>query len=71
MAQHSSHMKGNRRRDEDGKLRRKRDDTLIKNLEKEFDIQYTGMRADQTLADLRQQTGLDDIKDINRKFGRK
>ena len=70
MAQRASHMKGGRRRDEDGKLRRKRDDTLIRSLEKEFDITYPGMRPGQTLADLRKKTGIEDIKDINRKFGR-
>ena len=71
MAQRASQMKGGRHRDEDGKLRRKRDDTLVSNLEKEFDITYPGMRPTQTLADLRKKTGLEDIKDINRAFGRK
>jgi hypothetical protein len=64
-------MRGNRNRDDDGELRKKRSDTLIRSLEKEFDIKYPGMRPTQTLADLRKKTGLDDLKDINRQFGRK
>lgn len=71
MTKYASHMKGDRSRDDNGELRRKRDDTLIRSLEKEFDIKYTGMRPEQTLADLRKKTGLGDIKDINRKFGRR
>jgi hypothetical protein len=67
----ASRMRGNRSRDDNGELRRKRDDTLIRSLEKEFDMKYPGMRPDQTLADLRKKTGIADIKDINRKFGRK
>jgi hypothetical protein len=59
----ASGMRGDRSRDEDGELRRKRDDTLLRSLEKEYDVDF-GRRGDMQLGTLRKETGLDDVKDI-------
>jgi hypothetical protein len=56
-------MHGNRSRDENGELHRKRDDTLVRTLEKEYGVDL-GRRGDMRLGTLRQETGLDDVKDI-------
>lgn len=56
-------MRGNRTRDEDGQLRRKRGDTLVGTIEQEYDVDL-GVRSDMRLDTLRQRTGLDSIKDI-------
>lgn len=56
-------MRGNRSRDENGELHRKRDDTLVRTLEKEYDVDL-GRRGDMRLGTLRQETGIDDVKDI-------
>lgn len=68
MSKNPSNMKGNRSRDDDGELRRKRDDTLVRSLQKEYGITYQGMRSNQKLAAIRKRVGMDDIKDINKYF---
>jgi hypothetical protein len=56
-------MKGYRPRNEDGELRQKRADTLVRTLEKEYDVDL-GRRGDMQLGTLRKELGVTDIKDI-------
>lgn len=58
-----SGMRGNRSRDDDGELRRKRGDTHIGSIESEYGVDL-GVRSDMHLETYRQETGLDSIKDI-------
>ena len=58
-------MHTDRTRDDDGELRRKRGDTLVGNLEKEYDVDF-GVRSDMRLDTLRDQTGLTSIEDLLR-----
>ena len=58
-----SGMRGDRSRDEDGELRRKRGDTHVGSIEREYDIDL-GVRSDMHLETYRQHSGLDSIKDI-------
>jgi hypothetical protein len=71
MGNNPSNMKGGRTRDEGGELRRKRDDTLVRSLENEYGVNYTGFRPEQKLRSVRKKLGIDDIKDINKKFEKK
>ena len=47
-------------RDDNGQLRQKRADTLVGNIEREYDVDF-GVRSDMELGTLRQQTGLTSI----------
>lgn len=58
-----SGMRGDRSRDNDGELRRKRGDTHIGSIGREYDVDL-GVRSDMHLETYRQQTGLDSVKDI-------
>jgi len=53
-------MNTNRTRDDNGQLRQKRADTLVGNIEREYDVDF-GVRSDMELGTLRQQTGLTSI----------
>jgi hypothetical protein len=58
-------MHTNRTRDANGELRQKRGDTLVGNLEKEYDVDFR-VRSDMRLDTLRGQTGLTSIEDLLR-----
>ena len=58
-----SGMRGNRSRDDDGELRRKRGDTHIGSIEREYDVDL-GVPSDMHLETYREQTGLESVKDI-------
>jgi hypothetical protein len=58
-----SGMRGNRSRDEDGRLRQKRGDTHVGSIEAEYDINL-GVRSDMQLETYRRKTGLNSIEEI-------
>jgi hypothetical protein len=58
-------MHTNRTRDANGELRRKRGDTLVGNVEREYGVDF-GVRSDMRLDTLRTQTGLTSIEDLLR-----
>lgn len=58
-------MHTNRTRDRDGELRQKRGDTLVENIEREYDVDF-GVRGDMRLDTLREQTGLTSIEELLR-----
>jgi hypothetical protein len=58
-----SGMRGDRSRDNDGELRRKRGDTHIGSIEREYDVDL-GVRSDMHLETYRERTGLDSVEDI-------
>jgi hypothetical protein len=53
-------MNTSRTRDDNGQLRQKRADTLVGNLEREYDVDF-GVRGDMHLGTLRDKTGLTSI----------
>jgi hypothetical protein len=53
-------MNTSRTRDDNGQLRQKRADTLVGNLEREYDVDF-GVRSDMQLGTLRERTGLTSI----------
>ena len=59
----SNGMRGDRSRDENGRLRQKRADTHIGTIENEYDIDL-GVRSDMRLDTYRQKTGLNSIEEI-------
>ncbi len=63
-------MHTDRTRDDDGELRRKRGDTLVGNLEREYGVDF-GVRSDMRLDTLREQTGLNSIDELVRQARRK
>jgi len=63
-----SGMNTDRTRDDDGRLRQKRGDTLVGNIEREYDIDF-GVRSDMRLDTPREQTGLSSIEDLLRHAG--
>lgn len=66
MGQHHERAKGmhtDRTRDDNGELRQKRGDTLVGNIEREYDVDFH-VRGDMRLDTLRQQTGLTSIPDL-------
>jgi transcriptional regulator with XRE-family HTH domain len=56
-------MHTNRTRDDDGELRRKRGDTLVGNIEREYDVDF-GVRSDMRLDTLREQRGVDSLSEL-------
>ena len=56
-------MRGSRSRNEDGRLRDKRDDTLIGTIEKQYKIDL-GVRADMKLGTYQEKTGAKSLNDI-------
>jgi hypothetical protein len=56
-------MHTDRTRDDDGRLRQKRGDTHIGNIEREYGVDF-GVRDDMHLQTLRAKTGLTSIEDL-------
>lgn len=56
-------MRGCRSRNKDGRLRDKRDDTLIRNIEKQYKVDL-GVRSDMTLGTYQEKTGTKSLNDI-------
>ncbi len=61
----AKNMHTDRTRDDSGELRQKRGDTLVGNIEREYDVDF-GVRSDMRLDTLREQTGLSSIEDLVR-----
>jgi hypothetical protein len=59
-------MNANRTRDDNGQLRQKRADTLVGNIEREYDVDFE-VRSDMELGMLRERTGLTSIEALIRK----
>ncbi|MEP6911860.1 MAG: hypothetical protein ABI923_03845 [bacterium] len=56
-------MRGNRTRNQDGQLRDKRDDTLIRTMEKKYDIDL-GVRGDMQLGTYLKKKGIKSLNDL-------
>lgn len=56
-------MKGYRSRNKDGQLRDKRDDTLVRTIERQYDVDL-GVRGDMKLGTLLRQTGIKSLNDL-------
>ena len=56
-------MRGCRSRNENGRLRDKRNDTLIRTIEKQYGIDL-GVRSDMKLGTYQEQTGAKSLNDI-------
>lgn len=68
MSKHHPQARGmntSRTRDDDGQLRQKRGDTLVGNIEREYDVDFS-VRSDMRLDTLREQTGLTSIEELLR-----
>lgn len=64
-------MRGQRARNKTGELRDKRDDTLVKTIEKKYDRDF-GVRDDMQLGTLLDKTGKASLNDlINSNVGKK
>jgi hypothetical protein len=61
--QRATDMNTDRTRNDDGRLRQKRGDTHVGNIEREYDVDF-GVRSDMKLQTLRDQTGLTSIDDL-------
>jgi hypothetical protein len=59
----ASGMKGDRSRDADGQLRRKRADTHVGNIEKKYGVDF-GVRSDMHLDTLLEREGADSLDDL-------
>lgn len=59
-------MKGDRCRNSSGPLRQKRADTLVSNIEKQYDVDF-GVRGDMHLGTLLEKKGVDSLNDLLRK----
>jgi hypothetical protein len=67
MAKDAKGMRGYRSRNKDGQLRDKRDDTLIRTIEKQYDIDL-GARGDMHLGTYLKKNGIKSLNDlINKK----
>ena len=62
-------MKGDRSRDEDGRLRKKRCDTHVGSIEKQYDVDF-GRRSDMHLETLLEQEHVDSLDELLRKHDR-
>jgi len=58
-------MMGQRAHDEDGELRRKRDDTKVETIEEAYDVDFN-VRGDMLLDTLRERMGKDSVKKLVR-----
>jgi hypothetical protein len=58
-------MHTDRTRDDNGRLRQKRGDTQVGNIEQEYGVDF-GVRSDMRLDTLREKTGLTAIDDLVR-----
>ncbi len=63
MAKDAPGMKGYRTRNEDGKLRNKRDDTHIGTIEEQYGVEL-GVRSDMHLRNLLKQQGIKSLNDL-------
>jgi hypothetical protein len=71
MSKDAEGMRGQRSRNEDGKLRDKRDDTHIGTIEREYNRDY-GVRSDMELGNFLKQNGIPSLNDlIHSDLGRK
>ena len=59
-------MAGYRSRNQSGPLRQKRSDTLVKNIEKQYDVDFK-VRSDMQLGTLLKKTGEASLNDLLRK----
>lgn len=67
MAKDAKGMRGYRSRNKDGQLRDKRDDTLIRTIEKQYDIDL-GVRGDMHLGTYLKKNNIKSLNDlINKK----
>lgn len=69
MAADAPGMKGNRSRNADGELRKKRSDTHVGSIEEQYDIDL-GHRSDMHLGTLLEQEGVDSLDALLRKKGK-
>ncbi len=65
MTKHYPKGLDDRMRDEDGEIHRKRGDTLIGTIEKEYDVDF-GVRADMRLDTFLEKNGYDSLKEALR-----
>ena len=63
MAKDAPGMKGHRSRNQDGELRKKRDDTHIGTIEKQYDVNLS-VRSDMHLENLLKQQGIKSLNDL-------
>lgn len=63
MAQDASGMKGYRPRNQNGELRDKRDDTLMRTIEKQYDRNFD-VRGDMKLGNFLKREGFDSLNDL-------
>lgn len=66
MSQDAPGMKGNRSRDENGELRKKRSDTHIGTIESQYGVDL-GRRSDMHLGTLLEQEGVSSLDQLLRK----
>lgn len=59
-------MKGYRSRDKNGELREKRDDTLVRTIEKKYDRDF-GVRGDMQLGTLLEKERVESLDELLRK----
>jgi len=65
MGKHCDTGLDNRCRDNDGEIRRKRSDTLVGTLRKEYGDDFApGVRSDATLGTVLDRTGADSLSDL-------
>ena len=71
MSKDAPGMRGNRSRNDDGRLRDTRDDKHAGTLEKQYDRDF-GVRSDMHVGTLLQELGIDSVHDlINSDIGKK
>lgn len=63
MAKDAPGMRGHRSRNEDGRLRDKRDDTHMGTIEKQYDRDF-GVRSDKQLGNFLKENGIDSLNDL-------
>ena len=57
-------------RDEDGTIRRKRSDTLVRTLREEYGKDFaSGLRSDATLGTVLERAGVDSLSELRKKRG--
>ncbi len=66
MSKDAPGMKGDRSRDQNGELRRKRSDTHVGSIEQEYGVDL-GRRSDMHLGTLLEQEGVDSLDQLLRK----
>lgn len=66
MANDTPGMKGYRSRDKNGELREKRDDTLVRTIEKKYDLDF-GVRGEMQLGTLLEKEKVESLDELLRK----